>query len=95
MKGAVYSWCKNRKGEWFSLRDLMGGDNFYWNGTPLLDLYLKHKNLGKNSETSIKDAGKDAGWILKKVLKKDDRKFETKNIVHLADSAKNEDGNIK
>ena len=37
------SWCKNRKGEWFSLRDLMGGDNFYWNGTPLLDMYLKQK----------------------------------------------------
>ena len=74
MQGAVYSWCKNRKGEWFSLRDLMGGDNFYWNGTPLLDMYLKQKYLGKNSETSIKDAGKDAGWI----LKKDDRKFEIK-----------------
>ena len=60
-QGAVYSWCKNRKGEWFSLRDLMGGGNFYWNGTPLLDLYLKQKNLGGNSEISIEDAGKDAG----------------------------------
>lgn len=48
--------CKNRKNGWFSLRDLIGGDNFYWNGTPLLELYLKHENFGKNSKTSIKDA---------------------------------------
>jgi len=45
----------------------MGGDNFYWTGTPLLDLYLKHEYLGENSEISIKDTGKDDG------------KFETKN----------------
>jgi len=25
LQGAVYCWCKNNKGEWFSLRDLMGG----------------------------------------------------------------------
>ena len=31
---------------------MMGGNNFYWNRTPLLDLYLNHENLGKNSETS-------------------------------------------
>jgi len=28
LQGAVYCWCKNNKGEWFSLRDLMGGDNY-------------------------------------------------------------------
>ena len=44
LQGGVYCWCKNRKDEWFSLRDLMGGDNFYWQGTPLLPLYLKHEN---------------------------------------------------
>ena len=26
-QGAVYYWRKNRKDEWFSLRDLMGGEN--------------------------------------------------------------------
>jgi hypothetical protein len=26
LQGAVYCWCKNRKDEWFSLRDLMGGE---------------------------------------------------------------------
>ncbi|WP_219605470.1 hypothetical protein [Vibrio parahaemolyticus] len=24
LQGAVYCWCKNRRNEWFSLRDLMG-----------------------------------------------------------------------
>ncbi len=41
LQGAVYYWCKNRKGEWFSLRDLMGGENYYWEGTPLVVLYEK------------------------------------------------------
>ena len=28
LQGAMYCWCKNRKDEWFSLRDLMGKENF-------------------------------------------------------------------
>ena len=75
LQGAVYCWCKNRKGEWFSLRDLMGGDNFYWEETPLICLYLKHE--GKK-EDPIKEAGKDAGWLLKSVIVADGRKFSTR-----------------
>lgn len=78
LQGAVYCWCKNRKNEWFSLRDLMGGDNYYWETTPLISLYNKHKSLGKIDKIAIKDAGKDCGWILKSVLKKDYRNFEHK-----------------
>lgn len=78
LQGAVYCWCKNRPDEWFSMRDLMGGKNYYWQGTPLLVLYSKHENKGKPWETAIKDAGKDSGWILKKVINNDQRKFETK-----------------
>ena len=78
LQGAVYCWCKNRKDEWFSMRDLMGGDNYYWEGTPLLVLYLKHENAGKDWELAVKDAGKDSGWILKKVISEDKRTFETK-----------------
>lgn len=44
LQGAVYCWCKNRKNEWFSMRDLMGGDNFFWEDTPLMVLYEKHEN---------------------------------------------------
>jgi len=78
LQGAVYCWCKNRPDEWFSMRDLMGGENYYWQGTPLHVLYSKHENKVKPWETAVKDAGKDSGWILKKVINNDQRKFETK-----------------
>ena len=74
LQGGVYCWCKNRKDEWFSLRDLMGGDNFHWQGTPLIELYKKHKY----KEDSVKSAGIDAGWLLKAVVNEDERVFETK-----------------
>lgn len=76
LQGAVYCWCKNRKNEWFSLRDLMGGDNYYWNDTPMIKLWEKHSNLKKADP--VDEAGKDGGWLLKKVVQKDKRKFETK-----------------
>jgi len=78
LQGAVYCWCKNRKGEWFSLRDLMGADNYDWHGTPMLPLYLKHEDKGKDEEQAIQDAGKDGGWLLKAVISSDKRTFETK-----------------
>lgn len=77
LQGAVYCWCKNRPKEWFALRDLMGGDNYFWQGTPLMRLYDKHADNGKSPEEAVKSAAKDAGWLLKKVIVKDDRKFET------------------
>ena len=70
LQGAVYCWCKNRKDEWFAARDLLGGDNFYWQNTPMFALYEK------TNDTEL--AGKDAGWLLKKVIDKDKRSFETK-----------------
>ena len=45
LQGAVYCWCKNRKDEWFAARDLLGGDNYYWQGTPLFPLYKRQANL--------------------------------------------------
>ncbi len=78
LQGAVYCWCKNRKYEWFSIRDLMGGDNYHWDAVPLMALYQKHIDKGKNSIEAVKDAGKDSGWILKKVIDSDKRVFDTK-----------------
>jgi hypothetical protein len=74
LQGALYCWCKNRKDEWFSLRDLMGGDNYHWEGTPLNPLYEKHLP----APDAVERAGKDGGWLLKRVIDEDDRKFETK-----------------
>ena len=78
LQGAVYCWCKNRPNEWFSIKDLLGGDNFDWNGTPLIVLYEKHENKGKPYDEAVADAGKDAGWIAKKVIDDDSRTFETR-----------------
>ena len=76
LQGAVYCWCKNRPHEWFSMRDLMGGDNYYWQGTPLIALY--NKQLTNGSADPVKEAGKESGWLLKKVISDDGRTFETK-----------------
>ena len=79
LQGAVYSWCKNRKDEWFAARDLLAGDKiFYWEGTPLLALYNKHVKL-KTSDP-VGAAAIDAGWLLKQVLEKDKRRFHTKKV---------------
>jgi len=69
LQGAVYCWCKNRRDEWFAARDLLGGDNFYWEGTPMFALYEKSKD--------VEQAGKDAGWLLKRVINDDKRTFNT------------------
>jgi len=78
LQGAVYCWCKNREEKWFSMRELMGGNNRDWNGTPLFVLYEKHINEGKTSSESFELAGRESGWLLKKVIKDDARNFKTK-----------------
>lgn len=79
MQGAIYSWVKNRKGEWFAVRDLVGGDNYYWEGTPLEKLWLKQtKLLGKTGNKAIKGAAKDLGWLTKQLIHDNKRTFETK-----------------
>jgi hypothetical protein len=75
LQGAIYCWVKNRKGEQFAARDFCGGENFEWDGTPLIALYEKHIEKGKPSPDAIKDAAKDLGWLLKSVLTNDKRDF--------------------
>jgi hypothetical protein len=75
LQGAVYCWCKNRRGDWFSLRDLMGGDNFFWEGTPLYTLFEKYEHTSQNP---TKQAGQDGGRLLKAVIDSDRRNFETR-----------------
>ncbi len=69
LQGAVYSWCKNRKDEWFAARDLLGGDNFNWKDTPLHILFEKSND--------VEQASKDAGWLLKKTINNYKRTFES------------------
>jgi len=75
MQGAVYSWVKNRIDEPFAVRDLVGGENFDWDETPLIALYEKHINGGKDNASAIKAAARDLGWLVKTVLAEDKRTF--------------------
>jgi hypothetical protein len=75
MQGAIYSWVKNRKGESFAVRDLVGGENYNWEGTPLFVLWEKQIKLGKKGDDATTDAAKDLGWLTKTVLAEDKRTF--------------------
>lgn len=80
LQGAVYCWCKNVGSDnWFAARDILGGKNYYWQGTPLYRLY-EYYLAGDNSmnEYAIEEAGKAAGRLLKKVLIEDKRIFNTR-----------------
>lgn len=78
LQGAVYCWCKNCKHDGFALRDLMGGDNYYWDGTPLYVLYEKYLSTPKSSDQAVTAAAIAAGWLLKSALAKDKRSFISK-----------------
>lgn len=77
LQGSVYCWVKNRSDEVFAARNLVGGENYDWNGTPLIVLYEKHIARGKKHDKAVEEAGKDLGWILKLVLHEDRRVFQS------------------
>jgi len=54
----------------------MGGANYYWQGTPLEPLY--NKQVNQNANDPVKEAGKEAGRLLRDVIVNDSRQFETK-----------------
>jgi hypothetical protein len=74
LQGAVYAWCNCNGIEPFFFYELMGGENYYWNNTPLIVLYEKHINNCKDEKEAICKAGKDAGMLLKMVLRDDKNK---------------------
>lgn len=78
--GAVQAWCRDRHGEWFAARDLLGGANFYWQGTPLIRLYEFYmEQSDEDNDYSIRQAGRAAGHILKRVLIEDTKRtYETR-----------------
>ena len=73
LQGMVYCWCKNVKDEnnsnkWFFARDLVGGESFSWDNTPL-------KVLNENYDT-VKTASQALGNLLYEVLDEDTKQFE-------------------
>jgi len=78
LQGSVYCWCKNRRGEPFAARDLLGGDNYFWQDTPMITLFDYYRNGDDaNNEYAKKEAGKAAGRLLYQLLYDDKREFET------------------
>ena len=84
MQGDVYCWSKNRFNEEFTVQDLMGAENFNWEGTPCQVLYVKHVDLGKDNDSAIECAGKDLGWLVKEMLANDVRTFIAGNNGRVA-----------
>ncbi len=44
LQGCVYCWCirgknSNRENEWFRASDFLGGENYFWERTPMVILY--------------------------------------------------------
>lgn len=75
MRRAIYAWIRNRPGQVFAVRDLVGGPNWDWSGTPLYDLFDRHHKAGKNNASAMKRAAIDLGWLVKSVLAEDKRSF--------------------
>lgn len=81
LQGSVYCWCKNRPDEWFAMHNLMGGDNRDWSTTPLAVLYSRHIQNGKTDEEAFNTAAQDSGWLLKRVIHADARRFATQDTA--------------
>lgn len=87
LQGCVYSWCKNKmemaedgtmQSSWFKVQYFLGEKNYYWQGTPVYCLYAKRLRQYKgDSEKACKLAARDAGNILKELLRKDKRSYYT------------------
>jgi hypothetical protein len=75
LQGAVYSWIKNRGGDWFTAQGILGQPDFR-KGTPLHVLFEKHTFLGKTSGAALRGAGIDLEWLLRSTLNRDPLPFE-------------------
>lgn len=83
LKGAVRTRCADYRDKQFAARDMLGGVNFDWRGTPLQALYDKYIDEGYSDAEAIKRAGISAGHILKRVLILDEHR-----IFQLGDAGK-------
>jgi hypothetical protein len=75
-QGAVYCWIQLRRDEPFGVRELVGGENRNWSGTPLQVLYDRQIGLGRKHQKAMELAGQAFGWLLKEALEDDKRTFK-------------------
>jgi len=77
LQGMVYAHCAIDPEGWFSVSSLLGEDNRNWNDIPLQILHDKYINDGESYEKAFDSARKDAGKLLKKVIRNEpNRRFE-------------------
>jgi len=78
LQGSVRTWCRDRKNQSFRASDLLGGANVNWQGTPLQPLFDHYFERGHGDETyAIRQAGIAAGYLLKQVLARSNRRYRT------------------
>ncbi len=76
IQSKVNNWCKTKPNDKFRARDLVGKIELCdWTGTPLQPLH--DYRFAKNKETAFKTAAIDVGWLLKCIIRKDRRVFES------------------
>lgn len=65
----VSEWCASHAtGSGFAARDLIGGENRNWVGTPLQYLYDYYRRRNRGDVYAYREAAKAAGRILKGVI---------------------------
>ncbi|GHT17865.1 hypothetical protein AGMMS4956_21390 [Bacteroidia bacterium] len=76
LQGAVYCWCNsNSQNDPFCVANLVGGNNYYWQETPLSDLFKHYKTLYSSNEKGFSMARLAVGSLLEEVLSKDKRLY--------------------
>ena len=78
LQGCVYGWCKSKGTEPFRAQFFLGGDNYFWQSTPMFAVYSKRMAYYDGDwESASHQAALDAGHLLKAVIKDDKRYFRT------------------
>ncbi len=81
LQGMVYGWCESQsekesegkaKSQPFAARNLVGGVNWHWKGTPLQCVYDKQTT---DEKTAYDVAAQEVGRLLKRIIIDDQRGF--------------------
>ena len=78
LQGEVFSWCAKHGDEWFAARNIVGGVNTKWEGTPLYRLYQFYENMNRGDVYAKHQAGVALGHLLKYVIRENKRMFRTR-----------------
>lgn len=60
----------------FSARDLVGGYNRDWSGTPLINVYNEYYKIYNDRDAAYKISARDIGWFLISAVNSDSKCFD-------------------